>query len=179
MPKKPNFAEEYHVTRQIYYYSGEYAVEISRGRDGCGPDALMPHWEAEGYYTDPREAAEAAIKVHQLWFDLWCKERTGDEDTQIIVTVSNTGFHGIEGEDMSYEEIRKWAQQEYSNLVKCEQCGELVTDKEHYTMEGEEDVFYCSENCAENAYWEWMNEITQEEEDEQVIDNQRLLLVKE
>jgi hypothetical protein len=37
----------YRVSRQRYFYSQCCAVEVSKGPDGMGPDAMCPYWEGE------------------------------------------------------------------------------------------------------------------------------------
>jgi hypothetical protein len=179
MPQDKKFAEKYHITRQHYWYSGDYAVEVSRGRDSCGPDALMPVWEAESWYDSPKEAVEAALHIRDWWLELWNKESTGEECPDIVVTFSNTGLHGFEGEAMTDQELMSWAAREYESLVKCDHCGELVSKNDKYTIDDFDGDFFCSQNCAENAYWELNNQLDEEAEDDQIVDNQRLLLVRE
>ncbi len=156
------YAETPYVTRQHYYYSGEYAVEISLGRDGCGPDALVSHWAAEGQQDDVDQAVESALTVQREW-QKWCDEsleRSGEaeldnegEPRKVIITVSNTGIHGMEGEEWSEEKLREWAEKYKESRTKCDQCGDPL-EQNYYTISDYDDFYFCSEGCADNYYWQ-------------------------
>lgn len=142
---------KYFVSRQAYYSSHQNVVEIAVGGiDYSGPDMLTKNWYNQGEgqeFLDPRDAAQAAQRVVIAW-------ALSSNDDYPRLTVVNSGGMGIEGEPMSWEEVWKWAEQEYERLSKCERCGEIIPGEPIHVilfqeiMEGK----YCSDECAEKEY---------------------------
>jgi len=138
----------YVVSKQHYFYSGEYAVEVAAGGLDCaGCDALS----IVGEWNDPRDAVEVAINT---WLE-WGKEMV---DTNIILTYGYN-LDMIEGscceQETIIEDIRLWGEQEYSELDKCDRCGDILSDNDdHWVLHDYDGYTFCSENCADKYYWD-------------------------
>ena len=133
----------YYVFRQHYYYSGELAVEVAAGGLDCaGCDMLAGQYGFEGLYTDPREAARAALNLLDEW-----QKRKPQAEIKLAF-----GYHLdlIEPDaTQSREALLHWAEAEYANLPKCEQRGALIGDEAWCSPF--DDLRYCSERCVERA----------------------------
>lgn len=140
---------KYFVSRQHYYYSQEYMVEIAIGGcDYAGADMLVDAYENEGEgqeYTDPREAADAAHRVLLVW------ALNSQDDPHI--TVVNTMGMGLEGESMSWEAVYQWANQTYEHLPKCDRdgCGKIIPGEPWKANDILDEEQFCSEYCANLA----------------------------
>lgn len=137
---------KYFVSRQHYYYSGECMVEIAcGGLDYANADMLVEKYVGEGEeYADPREAAIAAIEV--------CKDWRKDDQKDAKVTVVSTGGFSLEGEGMTFAQVKEWAEKAYEKLPKCDYCGELLGKETWQNEESDWTGFtFCREYCAEQA----------------------------
>ena len=147
----------YAVSKQHYYYSKEYAVEVAAGgSDYAGCDML----EFIGEWDDPRDAVEEAIKVYTAWVN---KEGEGRE----IYIAYGHNLDMIEGECESLQDviqdIRDWASQEYDELDKCDYCGEIITSNDTWIIDGyEDDYTLCSQYCADKVYYHMFEELPEE-----------------
>lgn len=142
----------YFVSRQDYWGQepdDRYTVEIaSGGIDYANPDMLATKYRPQGEgqeYTDPREAAEAAIKVAEAW-------KKDAPELTINIAHGFTGGCTMPFEGDTVENIRKWAEEAYEKLEKCARCGDVLPEPrkrfklcEPYGDDGE----FCSSNCAE------------------------------
>lgn len=60
--------EPFYVTRQHYYYSQEYVVEVVQGRDSIGADAFSPHYPDEfESFVSAVDAVQAAFRIQDAW----------------------------------------------------------------------------------------------------------------
>lgn len=146
----------YTVTRQAQFM-GELEVEISAGGfDYVNPDMLSPKYDGEGEtFTDPIDAVDAAISIFNAW-------RADAPGADIYIGYGDTMGYTIPFEASSVPEIKEWAQKEYDTLPKCDRCGEILPDdRDVWQLIDIEDMRFCSENCADNAW----NEMFKEEED--------------
>lgn len=144
------------VSRQSYWGvepEDQYCVEIARGGlIYTNPDMLVSKYDGEGEeYADPREAVEAALKIRDAW-------KKDDPDLTINVAHGATMGFTIPFEGDGDEALKKWAETEYENLPKCDQCGELI--EEEYKLFDYEDFKFCREYCAEK----WLSEQYHEDE---------------
>lgn len=149
------------VSRQKYWgVDPEEAnvVEIaSGGRDYANPDMLVPKYYGEGgEYEDPREAVETAIEVAQQW-------KSDCPSLSIGVAHGFTAGSTMPFEAEEVKELKKWAQQAYDNLPKCNRCGELLKEGSIVQIiDDPEFGEFCSEYCAETAYSDWQQELEEE-----------------
>ena len=152
----------WYVSRQHYYYSGEYVVEIAFGGiDYSGADMLANGYNEEGEYVDPREAVEAAIAIRKQW-----KRDQPKPKLKIGIAMGSTGGMGLELEGgATVAELRAHAKKAYESVPKCDKCGEII-EGDPVTLCDYPDEDYCSENCADRA-WEEIERMNQEDEDEE------------
>jgi hypothetical protein len=154
----------YYVSRQHYWHDGTRAVEIVSGSsDNASADMLTPFYRAEGEddtYDDPREAAQAAIRVRNAWVK---DVPYGADDAHgVIITGFTTGYGMVVPEEVSDEELMTWAEEEYQKLPKCGHCGRLLGHDcygNEFTTADNEYPF-CSEYCADMAAREFLDSIT-------------------
>ena len=150
------------VTRQAYYYSGEYIVEIaSGGIDYSGSDALAKQYPGEfETFNDPREAVETAIRICNLW-------RKDKPERFPRIGHGSTGGMGMEIEATTYKEARQWAGEVWEAMPKCPNCGDPMPDdkREFWRANDWSGEEFCSENCATRAM-EWEEEQEAELESE-------------
>jgi len=135
----------YTVTRQAQWM-GELMVEISDGGiDYVNPDMLSEKYDHEGEtFDDPVEAVDAAIEILNQW-------RSDNPDEHIEIGYGATmGFTMPFGESDTTE-IKEWAQKEYDQLPKCDQCGDIITEL-ITLIDDPFEMKFCSERCAERAY---------------------------
>jgi hypothetical protein len=140
------------VSRQYYFYSGEYIVEIAYPSiDYTGPDMLVERYPEEGEYSDPREALDAAIAIQKAW-QADCPEES------IGITFGH--FDSIEGEPEEIKNLRTEIEKFYQELPKCDQCGKLLDENRTCMLWDDPDMGrYCSEQCAENALQEMVEDV--------------------
>ena len=138
------------VTRQINTYEGTKCVEISDGGiDYSNPGALCKKYPGEfETFDDPREAVETAIAIAQAW--------QKDDKDEIFIDHGATGgmtmfFDGMELNDDTFKELREWAQKLWDETPKCARC-ETVLGASKWAMEGTEEYEFCSNECADNAH---------------------------
>lgn len=139
----------YFVSRQHYYYSDQFVVEVAAGGLDCaGSDMLCEIWDKIGEgkeFQDPREAVKAAIKIRQEWL----KKRP-----EVKLAVGNTGGLLTEMSDTCDEqEAIAWAEKQYERLEKCSQCGEVLGKETYKPFPCDEK--FCSEFCVE----QWFQQI--------------------
>jgi hypothetical protein len=145
------------VTRQSQWPEGTYVVEVSGGGiDYTNPGALSKKYKGEfEEFADPREAVETAIRIAQQW--------QADCDRKVFIGTGSTGgmtmpFDPEPLNEETFAALRERAEEEYQEMPKCDRCGDL-TGKEKWHINGDEDWgTFCSENCADNAYWESMED---------------------
>lgn len=136
------------VSRQSYWGvdpEDQYCVEIAfGGLDYANADMLIEKYDGEGQeYSDPREAVNAALQIRDQW---------KKDEPQLIINVAH-GFTG--GSTMPFEgdkdeALKVWAEKKYLELPKCEECGTLIDEKEHYiNLDYPDDGKFCSEYCCE------------------------------
>jgi hypothetical protein len=158
----------YYVCRQWYYYSGERMVELTEGGlDFSGPDQLVAQYPELGEcraFERPQEAALAAIKVMKAW-----QKDAPNEEIHVTVRSQLAGYSGMEGEPWTIRDIRLWAQEAWEaweKLPKCVRCGEVVSEDDAYgncrTVFNDNMYPFCSEYCAEEDYYELMEELEKE-----------------
>lgn len=115
--------EPYYVSRQSNYYSeGAYSVEIARTFEHAGPGMLVgkPTYDRfTGSYSDPRDAAKAALELAKVWSALL----PGFPHVPITMAMNHMVYPTVE--DDHTDDITEWAEVQYSLLPKCEQCGSM------------------------------------------------------
>lgn len=151
------------VTRQSQWPDGKYVVEISDGTlDYTNPGALSKKYPGEfETFDDPREAVETAIKIAKRW-------QEDAPDREILIGHGGTGgmtmpFDGLPLNDETFNDLKEWAEEEYNELEKCCRCGDVL-GKERFTswIFQDDDMQFCSENCAELA-----GELIEEDDEEE------------
>lgn len=147
MPR--NNTPKWFVSRQSYASMGEDAlvVEIAGGGlDYSNPGMLVTKFSGEGEeYTDPREAAKAAIEIAQAW-----RKASGKE---ITVRYGHTGGNTMPFDEATDEEVTAWAEERYENLPKCPECGDVMgEDRWKPTDMHVDDEACCSESCADKRF---------------------------
>ena len=155
----------YYVCCQHYYYSGDYAVEITEGGlDYAGPDHLVEQYPELGEgeaFQNPQDAALAAFKILRAW-------RKDEPEKHVILTVRTqlAGYWGMEGEPWETGDVKRWAREAWEALPKCPRCGEPKPEEgwgNCFTV-FDDEYPYCSEYCADEHYHEMMQELEEEEE---------------
>jgi hypothetical protein len=148
---------KFFVSRQIYWGvepEDSHTVEIAQGgRDYANPDMLVPKYAGEGEeYTDPIKAVEAALEIAEQW-------RKACPDKTINIAHGCTGGNTLPFEGDEVARLKAWAQKLHESLPRCAKCGEILDEKETYTLLDDpfEDKF-CSEHCAEETYAERLAE---------------------
>ena len=168
----------YYVSRQHYYYSNIYVVEVAAGGiDSAGCDMLATNHPTmrrlEGEYNNPIDAVNNAIKLVHLWrkvirFDA----PNGKAPYSVSGLVVGSNLDMIEGETTLFAEAREWANKEYESLPKCAYCNEILPPKNQryylpeFQIDNEE---YCSENCADNDYYAILEANSIDEYDEEEV----------
>ena len=153
---------KYFVNRQCYWGEEDpNVVEIAAGGcDYANADMLSdgPEFRRLGSgeeYIDPREALEAAIAIRDEW------NKSG-EDCRIEHGFTG-GYTMPFGEYPTDDELREWAQKTWDAIEKCPMCGDPLPDKRNrWTLTEWPDDEYCSEYCADKAYYDYA---ASEEED--------------
>jgi len=156
------------VTRQRQWPDGDTVVEISEGGiDYVNPDALAAKYPGEmDEYADPREAAEAAIRIAEAW-----KSDSPGEDIQIAHGATGgftMPFSGGSIDEKAKSELREWAGEQWESVDKCDQCGEAVAGRPVTLVDYGDDWKFCGENCAER-WWEQQQEPEEEEDEDERV----------
>ena len=157
-PRHPQ-AGKWFVSRQVYWPGGEHAVEVSAGLDHASPGMIVVgKYKSLGEgkeFSDPREAAEAAILVRRAW--------ARDLGKRIGLTFGDADFGW---EPRRQQELLAWADKVYEKAPKCARCGDVL-GKERYTLTHpyEEEGEFCSSNCADRTYEELARELEPEFEE--------------
>jgi len=135
----------YTITRQRQWPDGTLVVEISEGGlDYSNPNALRRKYEGEFQeIADPIKAVTIGIFIFESW-----KKDEPKEDIFI-------GYGGTLGYTMPFEpsqinQIKEWAQKEYTKIPICYNCGELIDPDTDYILD-EWDNPFCSVQCIECA----------------------------
>lgn len=141
----------YMVSRQSNWYDdGAYSVEIATQPEFAGPGALARCYHEDfSEYEDPREAAEAAIRLAGRWRTLAVG---GLLPFRCFTIAGNSMVYATVNDAMSAPELREWAGRVFERLAKCVQCGGLIAGDAWYPVEcmGEEEFGCCSESCADS-----------------------------
>lgn len=151
MGRKEANNHRYFVSRQMPWSEDYYMVEVvSGGSDNASPDMLSEKFAGEGQeYEDPREAAEAAIRIAVAW-------RKTKPNKQVFIGFGNTlgGSFGIEPSPRKKEkkEIKEWAEKIYEEIPQCDHCGKKMFSSERYTHPLNSEGEFCKEYCAEEDY---------------------------
>ena len=147
----------YTVTRQIQWPDGGHLVEISAGGfDYTNPDALLEQFASLGEgetFLSPVKAVEAAIKVCEAWRAVGCDEAQ--------IGHGATGGMTMPFDPCTYEEARAWAAEREASLPRCDGCGELL-GKDRYRVQELHDEVFCREYCAEQAWDDHCERISEE-----------------
>lgn len=112
-----------------------------------GSIILIERIEA-GSFLVPFFAVQAAIKEQRLWLE------EGAKKVRIL----------IDDQVMSHKQAEQWATEEYTQLPKCAACATVLNEELHQHQFS--DDFYCSIQCADRAYDEWIEKLKDEEEAE-------------
>ncbi len=159
---------KYFVSRQSYWGEEEpLVVEIAQGGcDFAGSDMLAdgPEFRKLGSceeYTDPREALAAAFRIKEAWEHMLYLD--GDHDPVRIETGFTAGFTMPFTSYPSDDDLRKWAQEEWDKLPKCDWCGEAITGDAWMLWEYVDSKF-CSQYCADEF---WADQQEEEEADDE------------
>ena len=147
--------EIFTVTRQHRWSDGLKIVEVSQGGiDYTNPDALCKKWQGEfDEYIGLTDAVIAAIGIAKAW-----QETTTD---QIFIGVGCTNgmtmeFDALSLNDETFDMLLEKAAKFDERLPRCESCGDILTGETYGTlMHG---YCFCSQNCAENACREEVEE---------------------
>lgn len=139
----------YFVSRQCYWPDGTKVVEIAAGgSDFANADMYVPKYRQLGEgqeYTDPREAANAAIEVLRAW--------RKDGEKKAKVAYGATGGFTMPFEPCTIKEVQKWAEGAYERCPKCAQCGEPLGKVKYRSADSyHDDEEFCSEYCCEKYF---------------------------
>jgi hypothetical protein len=145
---------KYFVSRQIVWPDGTPVVEIAGCLDMAGPDMLVARWGSEGEgreFDDPREAAQAAIRVRDLWWAVG-KDRSLKGWDKVEIRLQRS-FIIQEVDELDDAGLLVWADQRFEKIRKCAECGDpIYDDKKAFYPEGchgDDDFLCCREYCAE------------------------------
>ena len=160
----PSEASRYFVSRQRDSYADvdadAYYVEIAVGGETWtsgarygGQDFANPGMLGQVYgklgemgnYDDPREAAKDALAIRDAW-----KQDAPllNLDVRCGCTYGGTAFF----EPATDDEVNAWAEREYAELPKCDQCGTLIVGEVFHPDGCIDAGSYCSENCVEETW---------------------------
>jgi len=144
----------YFVSRQKYWPDGRCVVEIANGGlDYANPDMLNPKFNGEGReYIDPREALMVARQIAKEW-------KNSNPKLEIEIGAGCTGGFTLPFDGKDNEELDKWAETQYNNLKKCDHCGDVIDNNnknKQFIIQDLEDCVFCSENCAEIYYYNYI-----------------------
>jgi hypothetical protein len=153
------------VTRQVRWIDGLNIVEVSQGGIECvNPDALVQKYPGEfEEYVGMEAAVKAAIEVARSWKkDVGCKKN-------IYIGVGCT--HGMSvpfdvepADEKTFRWLLKEAKAFDEKLPKCVRCGDFLTSDNYRNDFCDFNEYpFCSENCAENDYYELIKELKQDE----------------
>lgn len=149
----------YTVTRQHQWPEGAFVVEVSAGSiDYTNPDALTAQYAGEfETYNDAREAIETAVEIAETWQQDILNARRLD--------VVYLGFGATGGFTMPFDTlsltpaVKRYlgmlGRKLYEQAEKCA-CGEILPEKnKRFTLiDNWDGVEFCSERCAENAFYQ-------------------------
>lgn len=135
------------LSRQSYWPTGDYVVEIAGGGlDYANADMLVevyPNLGEGQEYTDPREAVKAALSIRDAW--------ALDTADPVRVECGYTGGWTVPfEEEPTDDELKEWAKKQLDALEKCGECGEILGDEKFFHALDPEARF-CSMNCADVA----------------------------
>ena len=157
---------KYIVTRQSYWYATEddpYGIEIALDDDETSnPGALSARYEHDFFTSnDPREIVDAAIRLRTAWR----KDLPREKPLAFTFSFNDLCYPGLYEGDTIYD-LRRWAEETYAEMLKCDFCGELIPDAQkawqHIDDWGEDAPKFCSERCAEDAEIRWHKELPEE-----------------
>lgn len=141
------------ITRQSQWSTGNQVVEISAGSlDYANADALCKKYKGEfETFADPREAVSAAIRIAEQW-------QKDNPKEKILIDHGSTGgftmpFDGIRLTKKTKAELKKWADDLYEKMEKCDHCGDVLPEKgKRWGNCDYGEYNCCSEYCADK-YW--------------------------
>lgn len=147
------------LSRQCYWPDGDLVIEIAAGGADYAnagmladpPDGRYDLLGCTREYSDPREALEVAFRVR----DLWNEELQGTGGSCRIETGYTAGWTMPFMSFPDDECLRKWAQERWNELPKCDQCGEPYTTPAWYLAWDPELGKFCSEGCCDRACYEY------------------------
>lgn len=145
--------QKWYVSRQCYWgveESNQNVVEIAGGGcDYANPDMLVTKYPGEGQeYNNPIEAVTAAIEICKLW-------KKDCPKLKITIAHGCTGGNTMPFEASSIKELKAWAKKTNESLPKCAHCGGLIEGEGYVLIDGDPDMVYCREYCAEEAEKEY------------------------
>jgi endogenous inhibitor of DNA gyrase (YacG/DUF329 family) len=103
--------------------------------------------DVNGSQLTPFRAVQCACKERRIWL-----ESNTVKKVRILV----------DGQVMSPKQAEHWAHEEYKSLPKCTGCAKILNEDVH-THRFCPDLF-CSQDCADKDYNEWLEKIKDEEE---------------
>lgn len=138
---------KFFVSRQLEWPDANLLVEVvCGGQDFANPGMLTVRWKSLGEgqeFTNPVEAAEAAIKIRDAWKAV--------EVEEIEITFGATGGMTLSLPRMKDKELLAKAEEILESLPKCAQCSEVL-GKETFTHDLSDEDKFCSSNCSEVHY---------------------------
>lgn len=157
---------KYFCSRQSYWPAGENVVEIAAGGlEYSNPDMLsdLPDHTygklGDMLETmDPREALEAAIAIRDEW-----NRRGGNARIEVGFT------HGCTipfEEHPTDKQLQEWAEAAWAETPKCAKCGDPLPGEDWYYIPeiGVEDLWFCSEYCADEYFFrEYLDSVAEKE----------------
>ncbi len=148
---------KYFVSRQYYWPSGEYVVEIAEGGiDHASPDMLVTTYSSlgEGHeFVDPRAAVYAALAIAEKW--RYSKPVRMVFGQNLDMVCADTVTIAI-----AKRRFSKVARILYERAPKCDHCGEILDDNTWLNGVDEmEGMSFCSDRCAERAMEIYIQEL--------------------
>lgn len=144
---------KYFVSRQRYWPDGDLFVEVAvGGLDYANPGMLTQKFINLGEgkeFSDPRKAAKAAINIRDAWKKI-------NQDEEINIGCGCTGGMTMPFDACEDEELIKWAEKRFEAAEKCDWCGDIMPDNGKWQHDFSPDFQFCSENCANLDYEEYM-----------------------
>lgn len=165
---------EFTVTRQNRWIDGVRVVEISQGgSDYTNADALSKKYDGEfETFTGMLPAVKKGIEIAQQW-------QKDQPEEKIFVGIGCTHgmsmpFDEMELTEENITDLLEEAKKHDEKLPKCDRCGDLLPEERHRyrLMPPFEEEEFCSENCADNAYWDYMAELEEDEEEEEELEDE-------
>ena len=120
---------DYYVTLTADCFTGSELVEVGL-LDELSPQVI----EILGVEPDPRDATQVAIRESE------------SRGLPIARGIASIGYYANEGDTMTSDEARAWADEVANRAGFCAHCGDMLPE-DYVFDELDEDARFCDSNC--------------------------------